>query len=571
MGYPLWLILCHGVEGFPSFYEPPPSVKDLVLSEARVAVKSRDPGGNFLSVIAPLGFRSACRSSVSFDSSLSRLQRVDREALGLLKLASSVSVRHRSEAERRKSVKIRSFNYVLFLVLFLHRVSNSHPQGSRFLPRSRCRGVPLGFALRRLQEIESHPRRDVLIYQGNCLLFLSFAWLIMAKSGDHSKEGDLYDRCLFAKILTKKIIHRVPLEMTLRNIWGRPRGFRIKEIGPQFIFDSKDDANRILRKGPWLFRNSWIILRKWQEDLNSLEKGPNKVPIWIQMRGLPLHRITHSMARKVGSIIGKVKETGLFQESNGDNLFLKARVEIDINFKVIQDIKIVESYWVELKYERLCQFCFGCRQIGHNLHECEEKKNFRRNDPPPLGPWLKAYHPGKIVTENRNCGTSMSISSKITWMQKPKSSADKDRHGHLVQNRQPSISKRKRKAEEQSSKKKRKWMELEKAKCNVEKIGQQFVNMIEEEVNVGFDEGLEVRKGEKWRQRKRRSEIRLISLGLYIIGEGITIPFTKRRKKDWLVIDNNLATIGVYEELKPISIERKGMWEASPERPPMEG
>ncbi|KAF7838696.1 uncharacterized protein G2W53_007178 [Senna tora] len=40
------------------------------------------------------------------------------------------------------------------------------------------------------------------------------------------------------------------------------------------------------------------------------------------------------MARKVGSIIGKVKETGLFQESNGDNLFLKALVEIDINFKL---------------------------------------------------------------------------------------------------------------------------------------------------------------------------------------------------------------------------------------------
>ncbi|KAF7841594.1 uncharacterized protein G2W53_003892 [Senna tora] len=204
------------------------------------------------------------------------------------------------------------------------------------------------------------------------------------------------------------------------------------------------------------------------------------------------------MAKKVGSIIGKVKETGLFQESNGDNLFLKALVEIDISFKVLHD-------------------------------ECEEKKYFRRNDPPPLGPWLKACHPGKILPGNRNCGTSMSISRKtITWMQKPTSSAGKDRHGYLVQNRQPSVLKRKREAKEQSSREKRRWIELEMAKCNVEKIGQQIVNMIEEEVNVGFEEGLEVRKGEKWTQR-------------------------------------------VYEELKSISVEKKGMWEASPERPPMEG
>ncbi|KAF7831282.1 neurofilament light polypeptide [Senna tora] len=48
-------------------------------------------------------------------------------------------------------------------------------------------------------------------------------------------------------------------------------------------------------------------------------------------------------------------------------------------------------------------------------------------------------------------------------------------------------------------------------------------------------------------------------MGLYIIGEGIAIPFTKRHKKECLVIDNNLATIGVYEELKPISVETKGM------------
>ncbi|KAF7838697.1 uncharacterized protein G2W53_007179 [Senna tora] len=95
--------------------------------------------------------------------------------------------------------------------------------------------------------------------------------------------------------------------------------------------------------------------------------------------------------------------------------------------------------------------------------------------------------------------------------------------------------KRKREAEEQSFRKKRRWIELEMAKCNVEKIGQQIVNMIEEEVNVDFEEGLEMRKGEKWRQR------------------------------------NNLATIRVYEELKSIPVEKKGMWKASPERPPMEG
>ncbi|KAF7838777.1 uncharacterized protein G2W53_007259 [Senna tora] len=50
----------------------------------------------------------------------------------------------------------------------------------------------------------------------------------------------------------------------------------------------------------------------------------------------------------------------------------------------------------------------------------------------------------------------------------------------------------------------------------------------------------------------------------------ITIPISKRGKRDCLVIEKHLVQAGVYEKVKYISVEMKGVWEASPKRPPME-
>ncbi|KAF7841475.1 ribonuclease H [Senna tora] len=126
-------------------------------------------------------------------------------------------------------------------------------------------------------------------------------------------------------------------------------------------------------------------LPRWKNDTTSWEKGFNKVLLWVQMRGLPLHCITHLMARKVGSVIGKVKETGIFQEPNGNDLFLKALVEIDTNFMVLDGTSIKnspeESFWVDFKYERLCQFCFYCGRVKHCANECEEAKRIGCNNP----------------------------------------------------------------------------------------------------------------------------------------------------------------------------------------------
>ncbi|KAJ1435908.1 Zinc knuckle CX2CX4HX4C [Sesbania bispinosa] len=88
-------------------------------------------------------------------------------------------------------------------------------------------------------------------------------------------EDDISDgirscsKSLIGKILTTKPIHTNSLQSALSGIWCNPKGFRVEECGSktfQFLFEEEADAERILSNNPWLFRNSWLVLKKWSRD-----------------------------------------------------------------------------------------------------------------------------------------------------------------------------------------------------------------------------------------------------------------------------------------------------------------
>lgn len=70
---------------------------------------------------------------------------------------------------------------------------------------------------------------------------------------------------LIERIITDKYINFSAFETALKNIWCNPKGLCIEELEGKFYhiyFDREYDLNRILENGPWLFRNSWIIMKK---------------------------------------------------------------------------------------------------------------------------------------------------------------------------------------------------------------------------------------------------------------------------------------------------------------------
>ncbi|KAJ1406186.1 hypothetical protein SESBI_25252 [Sesbania bispinosa] len=123
-------------------------------------------------------------------------------------------------------------------------------------------------------------------------------------------------KSLYGKILTQKPIHMNSLQSALSGIWCNPKGLHIEEIVPrtfQFFFDEEDDVKRILVGSPWIFRNSWIILKRWSRIQTIDDIDFSKTTIKAQLWGLPIHCRTPKMGSKIGACLGTVEDVAVFE------------------------------------------------------------------------------------------------------------------------------------------------------------------------------------------------------------------------------------------------------------------
>ncbi|KAJ1439268.1 hypothetical protein SESBI_02640 [Sesbania bispinosa] len=132
---------------------------------------------------------------------------------------------------------------------------------------------------------------------------------IIYDDGDVEEGVDLCARSLVGRFLTQKPIHTNSLQNALAGIWCNPKGFRVEEVVPhtfQFFFDDESDVERIIKGSPWIFHNSWLILKRWMRDENIDSIEFNLVDLKVQIWGLPAHCKTSKMGVKIGTCLRKV-------------------------------------------------------------------------------------------------------------------------------------------------------------------------------------------------------------------------------------------------------------------------
>ncbi|KAJ1401079.1 Zinc finger, CCHC-type [Sesbania bispinosa] len=169
---------------------------------------------------------------------------------------------------------------------------------------------------------------------------------------------------------------------------------------------SESDLERVLKGSPWIFKNYWLCLQRWDRNLEPGSLNFSTVPLKIQIWGLPFHCRSVSMGRRIGACLGEVKQSNIF-ESREKGSFIKVLVDFDLSKPLLAGVNVGSQVdgimWVDFRYERLPQFCYSCGLIGHEEDDCENVHVQAERDgqeESTLGPWLRSSVLGRKVVEN---------------------------------------------------------------------------------------------------------------------------------------------------------------------------
>ncbi|MCH89276.1 zinc CCHC-type-like protein, partial [Trifolium medium] len=215
------------------------------------------------------------------------------------------------------------------------------------------------------------------------------------------------NRSIIGKIITDKPIHVSSIHNGLESIWGSPPGLKIQELGGkvlQFFMNDPADHDRILQGNPWIFRNSWLVVKPWDRESDLQNIDFDHVPIWIQLWGLPPHCKTKKMGESIGALMGTV-EASEFYEYPGKKVIIKIKVAIDIHNPITSGIHVGNptdgTCWIDYRYEKLPQVCFKCGMIGHADKLCRNQA-LVLDTLAPLGPWIRSTQYGKRKMEAKD-------------------------------------------------------------------------------------------------------------------------------------------------------------------------
>ncbi|MED6188851.1 hypothetical protein PIB30_089865 [Stylosanthes scabra] len=128
---------------------------------------------------------------------------------------------------------------------------------------------------------------------------------------------------LVGRLVSEKNINSAWIYSAMHNIWRKPEGMRIVELRPKFyqiFFNKEGDLKNVLKGSPWSFKNSWLILKRWDRREESIEKSLDTKALEDEKEGKSCSKDLGAWLRAemVGTLVRKERRNDAEGGDRGD-------------------------------------------------------------------------------------------------------------------------------------------------------------------------------------------------------------------------------------------------------------
>ena len=145
-----------------------------------------------------------------------------------------------------------------------------------------------------------------------------------------------------------------------------------------FQFQSTDEQTKVLENGPYMIYGRPLLLKSMPKYFAFGKATISALPVWVQLRDMPLYIWNPVIIGKICSKIGKPIHMDKLTVHKERITFARCLVEVDMAQDLVQTVLITlpngEDYEQTVFYENPPRYCPHCKVVGHTKESCKAKK-----------------------------------------------------------------------------------------------------------------------------------------------------------------------------------------------------
>lgn len=200
---------------------------------------------------------------------------------------------------------------------------------------------------------------------------------------------------MVGKVLTIRPYNFEAMKNTMNEVWAISKGALFRPIENDLFvvqFASLRDKNKVLAGRPWTFDQNLMLLNEIDGSAQPSNISLTHCPFWVRLYNLPMDSRTENRIKLIGGGLGRVLEVDYDGVGWDKSARLKVLLDITKPLRRIQQIRSKEGQVVviDIKYERLPNFCYACGKLGHIERDCLLLVEEDNGGDKQWGSWLRA-------------------------------------------------------------------------------------------------------------------------------------------------------------------------------------